>query len=321
MIELKDITQLISILMPVYNVEKYVGEAVQSIINQTYRNFELIILDDGSKDNTVPVIKSFNDSRIRLYENEHLGLSEQLNYGISVANGDFIARMDGDDISKNERLEKQLLFLTKHPEIDIIGTSYEFIDKNGKSKRTKILHEIHSEISASMPVLTSVCHASILARKNVFQLAQGYNNIAFCEDQDLFLRLINQGFKFHNMKEVLYLYREPAREKTQKEIEILHFNMRKTGLSYIEKNYDTYKKNKNYFFTIGLIEYYHGKISVARKYFFKAIKENPNQKIIRYLLPTFLGEGLFRLLRNTGVFSGISNFINRVLKFDFHSVL
>ncbi|SVC41049.1 uncharacterized protein METZ01_LOCUS293903, partial [marine metagenome] len=110
---------LITVLMPVYNGAKYLNEAIDSILNQTFQNFEFIIIDDGSTDDSVKIIKSYDDNRIRLVENRNnLGQSETLNKGLSLTRGKYIARMDQDDISMPERLKKQFEFMENNSDVD-----------------------------------------------------------------------------------------------------------------------------------------------------------------------------------------------------------
>ena len=112
----------VSILMPVYNAEPYLSEAIQSMLNQTYTDFELIILDDCSTDRSADVVQTFSDTRIVYHRNDvNYGLANNLNTGIKLAKGKYIARMDGDDISLPERIERQMQFLSIHPEVDLVG--------------------------------------------------------------------------------------------------------------------------------------------------------------------------------------------------------
>lgn len=121
---------LISVLMPAYNAEKYIKEAIESILNQTFSNFEFIIIDDGSIDATEEIIKSFKDSRIVYIKNEkNLGLIKTLNKGISIARGEFIARMDSDDISMPQRFELQLDVFKKYKGVDIVNVALKKCQK------------------------------------------------------------------------------------------------------------------------------------------------------------------------------------------------
>ncbi len=125
---------LVSVIMPSYNSEKYIGEAIDSILNQTYNNLELIIVDDCSSDNTIHEIESRTaDSRLLLYRNpENMGIAYTTNYGIEKANGEFIALLDDDDIAFPNRIELQVNFLEQHPEIDILGGRSMDVDEQGE---------------------------------------------------------------------------------------------------------------------------------------------------------------------------------------------
>lgn len=123
----------ISVIMPVYNVEKYISIAVQSILNQTFENFELIIIDDASTDKTYDIINCFQDKRIvKLRNQTNKGVAATLNEGLKLAHGEYVARMDGDDVSKPDRFEKQLCFMKDNPELLISGTHMEVISNIGE---------------------------------------------------------------------------------------------------------------------------------------------------------------------------------------------
>ena len=121
----------VSVLMSVYNTEEdFLRDAIKSILNQTFTDFEFLIINDGSKNNAEEVILSFNDDRIKYILNEkNLGLIDSLNKGLSLAQGEYIARFDSDDISSNKRLEKQVEFMDKNPNVGLLGTQYESFPK------------------------------------------------------------------------------------------------------------------------------------------------------------------------------------------------
>ena len=123
---------LVSVIMPVYNAEKYLKESIESILQQTYSNIELIIIDDGSKDNSIEIIKNYKDERVRSFYFANSGCSKQRNYGLYKASGDIIALMDADDISEKTRLENQIDFLKSNQDIKILGTNCLVVDENGK---------------------------------------------------------------------------------------------------------------------------------------------------------------------------------------------
>lgn len=194
---------IVSVILPVYNCQNYVLEAVQSILNQTYKNFELIIIDDCSTDNTHSIIQKIDDSRIQIVRKvKNSGYTDSLNIGINISKGKYIARMDGDDISLPNRFEKQLEILEKNPEIILCGTAIQILNSN-----TILSHpSIHEEILVKLCFGTSFYHPTVMIRKEVL-IANNYNSkFEPAEDYELWTRLAFLG-KFHNINEVLLNYR------------------------------------------------------------------------------------------------------------------
>lgn len=195
----------ITVLMPVYNCELYVKEAIDSILNQTFTDFDFIIIDDASTDSTVSIIKSYNDPRIQLIEKpQNSGYTNSLNYGLSIAKGEYIARMDGDDISLPERFAKQVAFLDKNPELILIGTSFKII---GRDKIITV-PEHHDAIKLAMLKDCCIAHPTVMIRKSYldkFSLLYDAKKEP-AEDYDLWTRLLAVG-KLHNLQEVLLYYR------------------------------------------------------------------------------------------------------------------
>ncbi|MFT6127582.1 MAG: glycosyltransferase involved in cell wall biosynthesis [Flavobacteriaceae bacterium] len=195
----------ITVLMPVYNCEDYVKEAVESIINQTYSNFEFLIIDDASNDNTVSIIKAIKDSRIVLFEKpKNTGYTESLNYGLSIAKGEFIARMDADDMSLPERLSKQLTYMESNPETIVCGSFYEIIG-SGEIKKFPVLHE---DLKINLLRNSCFAHPSVMIRKSVLDAHRIQYDSAKepAEDYALWVALLPFG-KFHNLEDVLLKYR------------------------------------------------------------------------------------------------------------------
>lgn len=196
---------LISVLMPVYNCEEFVEEAVQSILRQTVQDFEFIIIDDASTDGTKKVVQSFGDSRIILISKEkNSGYTNSLNLGLRLAKGKYIARMDGDDISLPARFEEQLKFFEKHHDAIVCGTNYKFQNSN-------IVSGHPSDPLQLKVYLLSGCyiaHPTAMIKKNV--LAD--NNISYdpryepAEDYNLWINLSPFGL-LGNIEEPLLLYR------------------------------------------------------------------------------------------------------------------
>ncbi len=197
---------LVSILMPVYNVEKYVAEAIDSMLAQTFTNFELIVLDDCSTDNSANVIKQFDDKRIIYHCNaKNLGLANNLNVGLKMAKGKYIARMDGDDISLPTRLQTQVDFLEGHPDVDLCSCALE---KFGTEHDIWIRETDPEQVKITMLFYSPVLHASSVWRREVFEKHNlYYNQDAFpAEDYDLWSRAVFHC-KLVNIPQVLYKYR------------------------------------------------------------------------------------------------------------------
>jgi glycosyltransferase involved in cell wall biosynthesis len=125
-------TPKVSVVMSVYNNESYIREAVESVLNQSFKDFEFIIINDGSTDRTREILTSYTDERIRLFDQENRGLTISLNRGLSLAKGSYIARMDGDDISDPERFAEEVRFLEQNEKIGLIGTYAHRIDEQGR---------------------------------------------------------------------------------------------------------------------------------------------------------------------------------------------
>lgn len=194
----------ISVLMPVYNVAAYVQGAIDSILNQSYKDFELLIINDGSTDATRDEVLKFTDPRIRFVENEHnIGLANTLNRGIELATGEYIARMDGDDISLPDRLKKQADMLDRHLEIDICGAGYRFFG----SKNYEVHYpRDHESIKAGL--LFGCCMIIPMFRKeSVIKANLRYDQAFFpAEDYRFWTQCVTK-LKLYNIPETLFLYR------------------------------------------------------------------------------------------------------------------
>ncbi len=192
--------------MPVYNSAKYLPLAIESILNQIYKNFELIIIDDGSTDSSRKIMSQFarKDKRIIILRNKtNLGICESLNKGLKQARGKYIARMDGDDWSYPGRLDKQLAFMKSHSDVVICGGAIEVCDENLKVKNQRLYPTSDKKIRERMLRLNPFAHPSIMYLKEAVIKAGCYNEkLATVEDYDLYFRLGNLG-KFANLSEPL----------------------------------------------------------------------------------------------------------------------
>ena len=198
----------ISVIMPNYNGEEYLVEAIESILHQTFKNFEFIIIDDGSTDNSMNIIKRYakRDKRIKLLVNKHnLGIIRTLNRGLRIARGKYIARMDSDDISLSNRFEIQYNFLENNPDIFLIGTSFRYINEKGRILYTFKVNYSPEKIKTDCWKKSLIHHPTVMFHNEAGIFYR--EKAIFCEDRDLWLRLIFQGKKMKVIEEVLLNYR------------------------------------------------------------------------------------------------------------------
>jgi hypothetical protein len=203
------INPLASVVMVTCNVERFLAEAIESILAQTFRDFEFIIVDFGSTDDSKRIAASYaaKDSRIRLHEIPHCGLAEARNAGCFLAQGRYIAVMDADDISLQDRLTSEIDFMEKHPEVGFLGGATEWIDANGKSLRVKHFPAEDRENRIALFRGCSFCQPTVLIRREAFVSVGGYRPVfVLAEDYDLWLRII-QRFQCANLEQVVLKYR------------------------------------------------------------------------------------------------------------------
>ena len=221
---------IISVVMPVYNGEKYLDESIQSILNQTYKDFELIIINDGSADNSLEIIEKYKqlDKRIVVISRENKGLIKSLNEAIEQSKGSYIARMDADDISLPTRFEEQLKFM-KDEKLDMCGSWVEPFE-NDKSFDIWKYPENHNNISFRLFFVSSFAHPSVMFKSDVFKVLKYENEVA--EDYRLWCDMVINGFKLGNIQKVLLKYRFHENQITQNKIEELISSSNKIRLNY-----------------------------------------------------------------------------------------
>jgi glycosyltransferase involved in cell wall biosynthesis len=208
----------VSVIIPSYNHEKYVAEAIQSVLDQTYQDFEIIITDDGSIDNTVEIIKTFNDSRIKLFcFSENRGATVAINLGIKEAKGEFIAILNSDDVFVTKKLEKQVKFLDRNPQIGAVFSYAQFIDEDGKDITDSEHHYAKVFLQENRSRFewlnyffyngNCLCHPSILIRRECYDIVGNYDRrLAQLPDFDLWIRLC-QKYEIFIIKENLIKFR------------------------------------------------------------------------------------------------------------------
>jgi glycosyltransferase involved in cell wall biosynthesis len=221
----------VSVLLPVYNCEKYISETIQSLLNQTFEDFEILVIDDCSKDSTIEIVESFDDKRIQLFKKEkNTGYTNSLNYAISIAKGEYIARMDGDDICMPNRFEKQVEFLDANTNIILCGSAIQIIGQN-----TILRHpSSHDEIKVKLCFGNAFYHPSVMGRISVFKENAYYSQFEPAEDYNLWTRLVFKG-ELANLEEVLLLYRVHNEQISQQKKNIQEKNTYLSRLSMFEK--------------------------------------------------------------------------------------
>ena len=201
----------VSVIMSVFNGEDFLAESIQSVLAQSFKNFEFIIIDDGSKDNSLEVIRSYEalDSRIRVITQKNQGLARSLNIGIKKSKGKYIARIDADDICYESRLKKQFTFMEENPAVDLVGSSVDVIDESGSITTSKIQIASFEDIYEKRYSLSPVLHITFFGKKTFFETNNGYReNFVFAQDYDLVLRGLDSGAIIQNMEEKLVKYRD-----------------------------------------------------------------------------------------------------------------
>lgn len=330
----------ISVLMSVYNGEEYIKETIESILNQSFRDFEFIIIDDRSTDNTVSVIQGFSDPRIRLFElGENRGVAKALNFGLQHIQGKYIAKVDADDLYSSERLFLQKKFLDEHQEISLVGSFIEYfphdetvrnlklyLDKKNIWERRKNTYTEWKDISEVIYSYCCLTHSSIMVRNNVLREFQ-YREFPMGEDYDLFYRLNKAGHKMAIINRVLTKVRVNGKSTTvqhsdlyfdqilyeikRAEIEQLFHNSNKVYIwgagSFGEKMGQVLKRNN--LEIIGFIDSAHekeGMVIQDKIVYSPAVLKRENSKVIIASEPGMLE--IVKYLKNHG-FIHLKDFI------------
>jgi glycosyltransferase involved in cell wall biosynthesis len=226
----------VSIILPVYNGEPYLRQAVQSILDQTFADYECIIINDGSTDNSLKTLASFQDPRLHIVSQTNQGLRAALNAGIALAKGEYIARMDQDDISRPNRFTKQIDFFNTHPEHILVGTTFAYINNDNQITGAfpALLDDV--DIKRELYTKTPFGHGTIMVRSSA--LKQGsfkYRQEAVhVEDYDLWIRLASVG-KYANLPEILYLWRHTPENTTSKYADIQRHNAASLTVNALKK--------------------------------------------------------------------------------------
>ncbi len=205
----------VTVLMPVFNGEPYLSEAIASILGQTFTDFELLIIDDGSTDCSRKIVGALSDRRVRLLCNDgNLRLIATLNRGLDEARGMYVARMDADDISLPGRLDAQVAFLDRHPEIGVLGTGFQIIDAQGVPGTEILLPADNALIRWNLALRSPLAHPTVMMRRSIIAAIGGYRSEPLhCEDYDLWWRA-SQVTRIANLPTVLLKLRKHGESVT-----------------------------------------------------------------------------------------------------------
>lgn len=225
----------ISVIMPAYNAEKYIGAAIRSILGQSFGDFEFIILNDCSADRTEDVIRSFDDPRIVYLKNEqNLGVAATLNRGLAVAGGEYIARMDADDISYPERFRKQARYLDAHPEVAVLGSNLECFNDDGVICTGWSVSEPR-QMKVDMFFSCGLAHPGVMMRRDVIQALGGYDpEFNGLEDYELWCRVLEQH-DITTLPDILLRYRIHGGQVTRNPDRRHRERMRQLKLRQVEQ--------------------------------------------------------------------------------------
>jgi glycosyltransferase involved in cell wall biosynthesis len=193
--------------MSAYNSSDSIERAISSILNQTFADFELIIIDDGSTDSTAEIIRSISDERIRFFQLEHSGLPTALNYGISQAKSEIIVRHDSDDWSSSDRFEQQVNYLEEDGELDLVASWHNVVDSDGNHFGLKQTATDDAALKKMLARRSPFCHGAVAVRKSALERVGGYDvAMLYSQDYDLWLRMAAEGMKFACIPKPLYNY-------------------------------------------------------------------------------------------------------------------
>lgn len=333
---------LISVVMSVYNGELYLDEAIQSILTQTYSKFEFIIIDDGSTDNSLEIIKKYKkeDSRIVLISRENRGLIYSLNEGISLAKGKYIARMDADDISTHNRFKEQCTFMEEHKEVGVCGSFVELFYENNNTKYWTFPTK-NDELKTRLLFSVPVAHPSVLIRKSIIDkyslvYEEEYKN---AEDYAFWLEFSNYT-KFANINQVLLKYRYlevSVSRQADKSKNDVRYNTIKSIFTKVLKKLEiqnTEEENRLHFIIASNERMAQNNVNIEglHIYIAKILKANKkteyfNQKyLLKFLTKKFLIVSYYQLLKNKSIlldivqskyfYIGIYNIILEKIKYE-----
>ncbi|MFO7681748.1 MAG: glycosyltransferase [Chloroflexota bacterium] len=236
-------TPTLSVLMSTFNGEAYLETAVNSILSQTFTNFEFIIINDGSTDDTAAILQRYTDPRLRIFHQENIGLTRSLNRGIALASGRYIARMDSDDYAWPSRFAAQIAYLDSHPESVLLGTAYRHVDSL-RHRTIDIFPPTHdADIRRAMLSGNPICHSSAMISRAALTAVGGYNeDFRYVQDYELWSRLAVIG-QIANLPEILqtrYYHADSLSNNMKSEIKRLKLHVQANRAAIIRLGYPPY---------------------------------------------------------------------------------
>jgi len=273
----------VTVLMPAYNTENYIREAIDSVLNQTFRDFELLIINDGSTDKTEDIIRSISDPRIVLVNQDNAGVSAALNTGIGLARGEFIARFDADDVCYPNRLELQYQFIRANPAYVLIGSDAVYMDKNGEELfYYSCIGHTNEEIQMGIRQYCPFIHSSVFYRADIVRELGGYDLRGHTfEDYLLWIKFIGKGKAYNFSSPLIYVRLNPESITVDEKLRGKRFESLKKEMAFgnqpisesQEKELLDILKSQN-FSAFKQYSYY---ILIAKKYLWS----NPDTKKVR----------------------------------------
>lgn len=287
-------TSKITVVLPTYNCAQYISVAIMSVLNQSYKKFEFVIVDDGSKDNTREIVSSFKDRRIRYFRLEHEGIVNALNFGLRMANYDLIGIMHSDDVAHPDWLTKSINMRIANPYIDIVSCWYGCFYDNTIKYIVKT-PEAHNDIVKGLLLYSLISHPGCtFSKKKIFEFSDGYSIEGGIEDYALWYKLKNH-LAFYNIQEVLIFYR--LRKNSLSRNNILEYyktvyNYQISFYNQLQEHFGLDSRDINMY--KGWREYFYGSTKLARKYWFKnGVKIFLDRRIVTAFMISFLPDFIF----------------------------
>ena len=296
--------------MPTYNEGNYIRIAIKSILLQSLTDFEFLIIDDGSTDDTEYIVKSFIDERIKYFKCEHKGISNALNFGLLKSSYEIVARMDADDIAVPTRLEEQLNFLNRNRDYDLVSSWYALF-KNRNIKYIIRTVEKDSQIKNRLLLHSEIVHPGVMYRKAIIEKYGGYKTDGV-EDYELWLKIKNEA-KFYNIQKVLTFLRiveNSSSRSNRSEIRDKQYSVQIPFYENLKENFGLGNEAEENEFK-GWREYFYGNKIKAKKYWFaNKIRTITNFRLLIALFSIFLPDKIYQKIRGASIRLKLKYIIN-----------